>query len=26
MIRDIFDNRMVPMTLDGIDRGMRLLG
>ncbi|MBV2360641.1 VWA domain-containing protein [Thalassococcus sp. CAU 1522] len=26
MIREIFDNRMVPMTLDGIDRGMRLLG
>jgi uncharacterized protein with von Willebrand factor type A (vWA) domain len=26
MIRKIFDARMVPMTLDGIDRGMRLLG
>lgn len=23
MIRDIFENRMVPMTLDGLDRGMR---
>ncbi|CUH80359.1 vWA domain-containing protein [Tropicibacter naphthalenivorans] len=26
MIREIFDDRMVPMTLEGIDRGMRLLG
>ncbi|SMX36421.1 vWA domain-containing protein [Maliponia aquimaris] len=26
MIREIFDNRMVPMTLEGIDRGVRLLG
>lgn len=26
MIREIFEDRMVPMTLDGIDRGMRLLG
>ena len=25
LIRDLFDTRMVPMTLDGIDRGMRLL-
>ncbi|MBF52813.1 MAG: VWA domain-containing protein [Confluentimicrobium sp.] len=25
MIREIFDDRMVPMTLDGIDRGMRML-
>ncbi len=25
MIRDIFEDRMVPMTLDGIDRGMREL-
>ncbi|RFU13117.1 VWA domain-containing protein [Rhodobacteraceae bacterium W635] len=26
MIRQIFEDRMVPMTLDGIDRGMRDLG
>ncbi|PTW49956.1 vWA domain-containing protein [Rhodovulum kholense] len=26
MIREIFDNRMVPMTLDGIERGMKALG
>ena len=26
LIREIFGDRMVPMTLDGIDRGMRLLG
>ncbi len=26
MIADIFEGRMVPMTLDGIDRGMRQLG
>ncbi|MBY6115596.1 VWA domain-containing protein [Mameliella alba] len=26
MVREIFEDRMVPMTLDGIDRGMRLLG
>ena len=26
MIREIFDDRMVPMTLEGIDRGMRMLG
>jgi len=26
MIADIFEGRMVPMTLDGIDRGMRELG
>ncbi|MEM7723004.1 MAG: VWA domain-containing protein [Pseudomonadota bacterium] len=26
MISEIFEGRMVPMTLDGIDRGMRLLG
>ena len=26
MIREIFDDRMVPMTLEGIDRGMRVLG
>ncbi len=26
MIHKIFDGRMVPMTLDGIDRGMRELG
>ncbi|KAJ55635.1 von Willebrand factor A [Actibacterium mucosum KCTC 23349] len=26
MIQQIFVDRMVPMTLDGIDRGMRLLG
>ncbi|MFW2541814.1 vWA domain-containing protein [Primorskyibacter sp. 2E107] len=25
MIREIFEDRMVPMTLDGIDRGMKLL-
>jgi len=25
LIRQIFENRMVPMTLEGIDRGMRLL-
>ena len=25
MIRDIFDDRMVPMTLEGLGRGMRLL-
>ncbi|WGW02601.1 vWA domain-containing protein [Tropicibacter oceani] len=25
MIREVFEDRMVPMTLDGIDRGMRLL-
>ncbi|SNS45364.1 vWA domain-containing protein [Tropicimonas sediminicola] len=25
MVREIFEGRMVPMTLDGIDRGMRLL-
>ena len=25
MIREIFEDRMVPMTLEGIDRGMRLL-
>ena len=25
LIGQIFENRMVPMTLDGIDRGMRLL-
>ncbi len=25
MVRRIFDDRMVPMTLEGIDRGMRLL-
>ncbi|MHA6343900.1 vWA domain-containing protein [Roseivivax sp. CAU 1761] len=25
MIREIFEDRMVPMTLDGIDRGARLL-
>ncbi|SIS70834.1 hypothetical protein SAMN05421759_102522 [Roseivivax lentus] len=25
MIREIFEDRMVPMTLDGIDRGMRAL-
>ena len=25
LIREIFDDRMVPMTLDGIDRGMKLL-
>ncbi|PID35841.1 MAG: VWA domain-containing protein [Rhodobacterales bacterium] len=26
MIREIFEDRMVPMTLEGIDRGMRELG
>ena len=26
MVSDIFEGRMVPMTLDGIDRGMRELG
>ncbi|MEJ1993230.1 MAG: VWA domain-containing protein [Maritimibacter sp.] len=26
MIREIFEDRMVPMTLDGIERGMRELG
>ncbi|QIE42103.1 vWA domain-containing protein [Meridianimarinicoccus aquatilis] len=26
LIGQVFENRMVPMTLDGIDRGMRLLG
>ncbi|MCT4553527.1 MAG: VWA domain-containing protein [Pelagimonas sp.] len=26
MIREIFEDRMVPMTLDGIDRGMKQLG
>jgi hypothetical protein len=26
MVRQIFEDRMVPMTLEGIDRGMRLLG
>ena len=26
MIADIFEGRMVPMTLEGIDRGMRELG
>jgi hypothetical protein len=26
MIREIFEDRMVPMTLEGIDRGVRLLG
>ena len=26
MIRETFEGRMVPMTLDGIDRGMRQLG
>ena len=25
MIREIFDDRMVPMTLEGLDRGMRTL-
>ncbi|MGR3490832.1 MAG: vWA domain-containing protein [Shimia sp.] len=25
MIRQVFEDRMVPMTLDGIDRGMRML-
>ena len=25
MIRDIFEDRMVPMTLEGISEGMRLL-
>ncbi len=26
MIREIFEDRMVPMTLEGLDRGMRFLG
>lgn len=26
MIRDIFEDRMVPMTLEGLERGMKLLG
>ncbi len=26
LIREVFEDRMVPMTLEGIDRGMRLLG
>mgnify|MGYP006897149474 FL=1 len=26
MIREIFENRMVPMTLEGIERGMKELG
>lgn len=26
MIREIFEDRMVPMTLSGVDQGMRLLG
>ncbi|MBL3571624.1 VWA domain-containing protein [Rhodovulum sulfidophilum] len=26
MIREIFEDRMVPMTLDGIERGMKTLG
>ncbi|MBK1635973.1 vWA domain-containing protein [Rhodovulum adriaticum] len=26
MIREIFEDRMVPMTLDGIERGMKMLG
>lgn len=26
MIREIFEDRMVPMTLEGLDRGMRALG
>ncbi|MFY0623929.1 MAG: VWA domain-containing protein [Pelagimonas sp.] len=26
MIREIFEDRMVPMTLTGVDQGMRLLG
>lgn len=26
MVREIFEDRMVPMTLDGIERGMRELG
>ena len=25
MIREIFEDRMVPMTLDGLERGMREL-
>ncbi|MEM1130657.1 MAG: VWA domain-containing protein, partial [Pseudomonadota bacterium] len=25
MIRQLFENRMVPMTLEGISRGMKLL-
>ncbi|NBR89801.1 MAG: VWA domain-containing protein [Rhodobacteraceae bacterium] len=26
LIRDIFEDRMVPMTLEGIERGMKMLG
>ncbi|WP_417278433.1 vWA domain-containing protein [Celeribacter sp.] len=26
MIREIFEDRMVPMTLEGLDRGMKILG
>ena len=26
MVRDIFEDRMVPMTLEGLERGMKLLG
>ena len=26
LIREIFEDRMVPMTLEGIERGMKLLG
>ncbi|MEV8465559.1 VWA domain-containing protein [Fluviibacterium sp. DFM31] len=26
LIRQVFENRMVPMTLEGLDRGMRVLG
>ena len=26
MVREIFDNQMVPMTLEGLQRGMRELG
>ncbi len=25
LIQEIFDNRMVPMTLEGLERGMRVL-
>ena len=25
MIQELFENRMVPMTLEGLDRGMRML-
>jgi len=25
MVQNIFDNRMVPMTLDGISEGMKLI-